>query len=167
VTIVRECPRFSRDERGMALIVVVFVLIAVLAGGLAAIALTSGELAGTYGHRSRAVAESCAQAAIEKIRTRMPTFTVGDIADTYALPSGSTLTISATHNGLGDGVSPVIDVPTTSYDMTAMLAGENVTNNMGTVGSGIRIVTVVATCSGPGNSTQEVQVLMRYGVPGG
>jgi len=162
-----EGRRVSRRQRGMALIVVVFVLVAVLAGGLAAIAITSGELAGTYGHRSRAVAESCAQAAIEKIRTRMPTFTVGDIADTYTLPSGSTLTLSAAHNGLSASASPVIDVPTTSYDMTAMLAGENVTNNMGTVGSGIRLVSVVASCTGPGNSTQEVQVILRYGVPGG
>lgn len=162
-----RAPSIRRSERGVALVVVVFILIIVLAGGLAAVALTSGELSSTYGYRTRMVAEECAQAAIEKIRAKLPELTVGEIEDTaFPLPSGGTVTIRAGHidglHGLAAGDSPIYELDPSSYDSAALLSGENITNSMGTAGAGLRLMTVVATCEA-GGSRQEIQLVLRYG----
>ncbi len=153
-------------ERGMSLVVVTFVLIAVLAGGLAAVAIASAELSSTYGYRSRAVIDSCAQAAIEKVRAKLPDLTVADIGDSFPLPNGGTLTISGVHGSLQPTDSPLVDLPAGGFDTAAFSSGENVTNSL-QVGAGRRLMTVVATCTGPGNSRQEIQLVLTYGVPTG
>jgi hypothetical protein len=165
--------RPSRHERGVALVVVVFVLIAVLAGGLAAVAIASGELAATYSYRSRAVVESCAQAAVEKVRAKLPTLTVADLEESFALPNGTSVKISARHMDesttgtlrISSSSSPLLPVASNTYDVSAFGNGMNVTNDLASSGStGMKIYSVVVTCEGPGGAKQEVQLLMRYGV---
>ena len=159
---------YKPGERGVALVVVIFVLIVVLMGGLAGVALTSAELSGTYGFRSRQVTESCAQAAIDKIRAGLPSLTVGGVADSFALPNGCTVSIRAGHvdglHGMASTDSPLLDVPAGSYDAASLNSGENITNAMGTAGGGKRLVSAIATCTGLGNSKQEIELVFRYGV---
>jgi FlaG/FlaF family flagellin (archaellin) len=176
-----------RHERGVALVVVVFVLIAVLAGGLAAIAIASGELAATYGYRTHATTGACAQAAIEKIRARMPTLTANDVYETYAVTdptSGKAFNVTITARHIDESnsssvlrtnatSSPLIVAPDGSYDAAALSTGGDITNRLLPVSSssagastlGLHVYSVVATCEGPGNSKQEVQLIMRYGIP--
>jgi hypothetical protein len=158
----------TRGERGAALPTVVFVLLIVLAGGLGAIAITSGELASTYGFRARAVTESCARAAVDQIRTRLspnpddplPT----NISGTTTLPNGIVLSYRMGHvNGSAPAISKVDGK---YYDATQMLLGEDLTNTGLTV-PGVNVYKITATCSSGGAGPQEVELLVKLGVPTG
>src|SRR5687768_5071294 len=103
----------NRGSRGATLLFVSFMLIIVLVGGLAAVAVTSGELAGSRGHRSRAATEACANAAIERIRSLLSnTINGGTIAqaDTVGTVTvgGTTLTYRAGHFG-APATNPLIE----------------------------------------------------------
>ena len=154
-----------QHERGAALITVVFVLLVVLVGGLAAVALTSGELESSRGHRIHATADACAQAAVERVRAQLPnaSVTVADSRGTL----GAEYSYTAGHYGetLADTEMPYVSLDASNFDMTSLYEGERAGNTLGNLGA-LKVVSITATCSGPGGSQHEVQLILRYGVPG-
>ncbi len=148
------------------MLVVVIVLALVLAGGLAAVAITSGELSGTQGYRTRITTEACAQLAIERIRALIAT---GNLGIDFAATAGTTTIGSTTLSFRGghynnDGATPVTVLDPGSYDVTSNYEGENATNSMGGGAISRKVLSTTAICSGPGYGTREVQVVFRYGV---
>ncbi len=102
----------------------------------------------------------------------MPSLTVGDINDsptsTYELPGGGTLTLRIGHlngdtGGLASSDSALKDLPLTSFDAATLSSGENITNAaVATTGGTPHLYSVVATCTGPGNAQQEMQMIFKY-----
>jgi hypothetical protein len=159
------------SERGSALLIITFVLIVVLAGGLAGIAVTNGELAGARGTRIRTTTDACADAAVERLRAMLPNVPTFDAtAGTMSIGSQS-LPYRAGHVD-GDGTeATIVEVSPSSFDMGSLYKGLNITNTMGTVmggnlAEGLRILRLTAVC-GDDNvyGKREVEVLLRYGTP--
>ncbi len=159
----------------MAILLVAFVLVMVLIGGLAAVAVTSGEISSSGGYRVRALTETCARAAADRVAQLLP--------DTEAVKAASgtmgSLSFHVGHilskNPKGD-VIPVVRLlgknakGQDTVDRTALagMYGEMTTNALpgsssGTGGYDVYGVTVV--CSGNGLSPREVEIIVRYGLP--
>lgn len=171
----------DQGERGAALIVVMFVMLSVLVGGLAAVAVTSGELSGAAGFRTRETTEACAEAGLEKIRALMPNATsFSEAAGT--LSSGVTLSYRPGHyNDQGDDhqdESAITILDPSQYALGALMQGSNVTNGLA-VGSGaspsgddaddgdlrtqINVISTTAICRGDKHGVREMQLIFRYG----
>lgn len=157
------------SERGMALIFVTILLVVVLVGGMALVATTSGELSSSRGYRARAVTDACAEAALQKVRALMPDVTFSQFDGTGGqLPVGSTTLTYRPSHYTGDGDAPVVILDAAQFDVSALFAGENITNVMGTVAGGnlqegINVVSTTVVCGGGGYGTREMQVVFRYG----
>lgn len=159
-------PLIPASERGVALIVVVVVLVIVLVGGLAAVAVTSGELSGARGYRSRQTTRACAEAGLELARSNLPDETAAAAAaSSLAGQANRTFSFGAGH--YGDSTADNLAVLSAeSYDAASLLSGRNVTNTLGSSGSGLegfQIMSLTSTCSAAGYGEQEVQVIFRYG----
>jgi Tfp pilus assembly protein PilX len=134
----------NTSERGTALIVVSFVLIIILVGGLAAIAVTSGELSSSRGYRTRQVTRTCAEAAIERARAIVAT-------TTQASGTLGNLTYQTGHYGDSSAQDTLTPLDAGSFDVVALFEGENVTNAMfDGSSSGLQVLAATATCSGSG-----------------
>ncbi len=148
-------------ERGVALVVVVVILLIVLVGGLATVAVTSGELGYAGGFRAKESTQSCAEAALEHARAVLPA------TDAISRDVGGGLTYMTGHTGASSATVTAVDVPNEAVDMTAVLEGENISNALvGTgAGSALRVMSVVTKCGGSGHADSETQLLFRYGTP--
>jgi Tfp pilus assembly protein PilV len=165
----------KRSERGAALLLVSFIMVIVLVGGLAAVAVTSGELASSRGYRTRQITLSCANGGLERIRANMPDFSAAS-AVSQGLTIGSTVdavTMRAGHYASsGTPQASVEALDPSDYDAAALFTGENITNVLlgapagGGVGSddaGLQVVGATAVCEGSGFGAREMQVIFRYG----
>ncbi|MBI5510362.1 MAG: hypothetical protein HY903_16525 [Deltaproteobacteria bacterium] len=157
-------------EHGMALLVVVVIMAIILVGGLAAIAITSGELDSSRGFRARAVTQLCAEAALEQIRAAMPDEAAANLVRDGAITVGaSSLSYQAGHYASGSAQVGVKAVSASGYDAAALYSGQNITNSLGpTAGTspgGVKVVSATATCKGTGYPEREVQIVFRYGTP--
>lgn len=144
--------------------VVTVILVIVLVGGLALVAVTSGEVGFAGGYRSREAARTCADAAVEHSRAILP--------DTTAISrsAGNGLTYMTGHLGTTSATATATDVPAESVDFSSVLEGENVTNSLpGSSGGGsaMRVMSVVTKCSGTGTGDREMELIFRFGVPMG
>lgn len=157
-------------ERGAALLTVVMILIVVLIGGLAAIAITNGELGSSRAFRGQAATEACANAALERVRALLPDATFDETAGSLAVGE-STFAFRGSHYTGDRGSSPIVALDATNFDANALYQGENITNNMGTVtgsmAEGYRVLSTTAICAGPGFGAREMQFVFRYGVSTG
>lgn len=171
-----------KAERGVALLTVAVVMVVALVLGLAAVAITSGELSSSRGFRTRAATDACVEAAVEKIRNLLPSAEVtafGDIASStwFDGSQGSWVTPSGTmKHGPGHYSGPAdeafIELDATDVDLSALFMGENITNVMGTVrggslAEGYHVLSAVAVCEGAGSGKREMQLVVRYGTPTG
>jgi hypothetical protein len=148
--------------------VVVIVLAVVLVGGLAAVAVTSGELAGSGAVRTKAVTAACAEAAVERIRGMLPNVDITQVTGTMSVGSSS---LNYGPDVVGSDEVALTALSPDQYDGSANYEGENITNKLvsGVIGSGantagIRMYRLTAVCSGPSYGRREVEVVMRYGV---
>ena len=149
-------------QRGTALLVVSFVLIIILVGGLAAVAVTSGELSSSRGYRTRQVTRTCAEAALERTRAIVAAGT------TQATGSLGTLTYQTGHYGDTSAQDTLVALDAGSFDVVAMFEGENVTNALfdGSA-SGLQVLSATATCAGSGYAEREMEMIFMYGNPMG
>lgn len=162
-----RCPR---DEQGAALLVVMCVMLAVLVGGLAAVAVTSGELGGAGGYRTRQTTEACAAAGLEKMRSLMPAATFADSEG--SVNAGVTLSYKAGHFDGPKGSEPFVVLDVSQYDAAALYAGQNITNMLGKAAGGdlrnsLNLISTTAVCEGVGHGKREMQLVFRYGTPAG
>lgn len=160
----------KRSERGAALLLVSFIMVIVLVGGLAAVAVTSGELASSRGYRTRQITLSCANGGLERIRANMPDISAASVVS-QGLTIGGTanaVTASAGHYG-GTPPTSVRALDTSEYDAAALFTGENITNVLGTGGggggndAGLQVIGATAVCQGSGFGAREMQTIFRYG----
>ena len=160
----RRAPRGLKvTERGSALLVVSFVLIIVLVGGLAAVAVTSGELSSSRGYRTRQVTRTCAEAAIEHARARKQVSDVKQVTDTLG-----NLTYRTGHYGDASAQDTFEPLDASSFDAVALFEGENITNAMFDGSSeDLQILAATATCSGSGYGEREMELIFMYGNPRG
>lgn len=162
-----------RAERGAALILVVIIVVVMLIGGLALVGVTNSELSSSRGYRSRAVTDACVEAAVEKVRALLPNVPITAFANTggQLAVGGQTLTYTPGHI-TGPSTVAIYTLDGSQFDISALYAGENITNVMGTAASSstddaLRIVTSTVVCSGNNYGTREMQVVFRYGTPMG
>lgn len=162
-------PKSGQSERGAALLLVSFMMVIVLVGGLAAVAVTSGELASSRGYRTRQITLSCANGGLERIRANMPDvdvatgvnegLTLNGIADAVTMRAGH-------YSSTGTPQASVAAIDTSDYDVSALFSGENITNVIG--GSeGPKAYRATAVCEGSGFGAREVQIVFRYGTAAG
>ena len=165
--------RLARAERGAALLVVTFLLVIVLVGGLAAVAVTSGELASSSSYRARAATEACAQAAIERIRALVTDTMTASATEGTIDVGGRVLRYRSGHYGVAS-LEPLTELTPDQFDPTALVEGMNITNNLwqggggggsggGLCTSGVHILTTTVTCSGDGFGEREIQLVLRCG----
>lgn len=148
-------------ERGAALVIVSFIMAILLVGGLAAVAITSGELASSRGYRSRQVTQACAQAGLEHVRAALVDTPADEIEIEETL--GPVTYRTAHYGGLA---STVTELSASSYDSAGLYDGENVTNAISGGGSGgVQVLAVTTQCSGSGFGEREMQMVFRYGTP--
>ena len=155
-----------QNERGASLIVVVVVLVVILIGGLAAIAVTSGQLSKTRGFRTKAVDEACAEAGLARMRAMMPNVSSFDATEGTISGSGIELTYRAGHYD-GDGTSPLEVLDPSTYDASSLYVGENIANVLGSGGggnlsTGVHLIRMTAVCGGTGHGTREVETIFKY-----
>jgi hypothetical protein len=172
------------SERGASLLVVTFVMVLILVGGLAAVALTSSELSGARGYRTRAVTEDCAIQAARRLQamatdvTNPPTFanTSGSIglgtttgsnptySFNYAVGHYDDPGVDGTNQADGSPKSTLRLVSASSMDMAAFCEGTNVSNILcGNGSGGAGVVAATATCKGSGFGEREVEVIFQTG----
>ncbi len=142
-----------RRERGAALLLVTIILIVVLVGGLAAVAVTSGELSSSRGYRTRQVSEACANIALEKVRAtlEMPDLTAELATSGTITAGGSSLDYKVGHYGTGVAAVRVLDAA--SFDTASLDAGENITNSLAPGGGLKQVLAVTAVCPGQSPNT--------------
>ena len=162
--------RGTHGERGASIIVVTVVLVVVLIGGLAAIAITSGQLSRTRGFRLQAADQACAEAGLQRLRASLPT-----VPDSFDATEGTvatmdgTLTYRAGHYS-GDGAATIDVLGQSEFDASSLYVGENITNMLGSTGTeylatGLNMLRITTVCGGPGYGQREVETILRYGTP--
>ncbi len=159
--------RPRRSERGMALLLVVLIMIVVLAGGLAAVAISSSEIASARGYRTKQVTEACGAQALARIRAGLDEAGTSPAYDDTegALSLGrSALTYRAGHYD-GDGeLNAVRELDPQSVDMSSLYEGENITNFQGAGGANaLRVLTTSTVCGGSGFGAREMQLIFSFG----
>jgi hypothetical protein len=164
----KVCVKCLKHERGIALLVVTVILVIVLVGGLAAVAITSGQLDSSRGFRARQSSQSCAEAGLEKIRAVMPDLAAANLV-TGSLNAGGALTYAAGHYAGASGGTAVETLSPAAFDGAALFSGENITNSLGAgaVGSGssvgVGLYSATSVCSGTGSPPREMEIVFRYG----
>lgn len=165
---------FSRRERGQVMIVVMFVMLVILVGGLAAVALTSSELTATGGYRTRATGDQCAAQALYRLRAA--TSDIGSLPS-YGATSGNVQVGGASvpyyighyltqlNAGVPTSSQPVWRQISAQYvDLRAALQGQNATNLIGT-GSGLtqQFFAGTAVCGGSsGYGAREIEIITSF-----
>ena len=165
-----------RSERGAALLLVSVLMVIVLVGGLAAVAVTSGELASARGYRARQVAMACAEAGLAQVRATIPDVTNAKIVDgTFKIGAvNSAVRYRAGHYDTGNIAQDAVSVlDPSSFDAAALLEGENITNNLGLSGgvgedgsiTDMAVLGVTSTCGGSGYGAREMEMVFLWGTP--
>ena len=165
----------QQSERGAALLLVTFILIVVLVGGLAAVAITTGELNSSRGFRTREAALACGGAALQNIRSQMPTWAASSDwtsanawSDTLQVAAGGTslTTKSGHYSGTMTSIAPI---DSKSFDASALFSGANIANKLAGSGGGMQVIRATAICVDtsimPAYPTREVETIFRYGIP--
>lgn len=173
VTTLGSLRPLDAKSRGMALLVVVFVMLVILVGGLAAVALVSGDLSSAGGYRARSVADSCAAQALYQLHalttdpTNPPQYTAA--AGNLSLGSGGTLPFAIghyDHPGV-DGSSPPVwrTVSGQFLDSRSFYEGQNVTNLVPGGGMALQVVAATAICGGgsSGYGQREMEIITTTG----
>jgi type II secretory pathway pseudopilin PulG len=163
-------PAIAKGERGSSLILVVIVLVVTLIGGLAAVAITSGQLAKSRGFRVQALDQACAEAGLARVRASLPNIPTFDDSEGTISAGATTLTYRAGHYD-GDGTAAIEVLDPGSFDSSSLLAGENITNVLGTgggdLGTSVHVLRITAVCGATGHGEREVETIFRYGLPTG
>ena len=166
-----EAPKVTGAQRGASLIVVVVILAVVLVGGLAAVAITGGQLSKTRGFRTKAIDQACAEAGLRRMRAMLPTIANHDATEGTITSGGTTLTYRAGHYD-GDGANPFEVLEAEEFDVNSLFVSENITNVLGTTGgtdisTGIHVIRLTTVCGADGHGEREVETIVRYGLPVG
>jgi hypothetical protein len=166
-----QAPTARKHERGATLILVTVLLVIMLVGGLALVALTSGEVTGSRGFRTKESTEACADAGLQKMRSLLPDSNASaGVSSSVAVPGGNTLTFRSGHYTGGAATTSGVEVlDQTTFDSSGLYDGQRITNQVTgstTAGYGVRMLAMHATCGGAGSGETETEMVFRYGIPG-
>ena len=171
MTMPKALRRTRAGERGASLIVVTVVLLVILVGGLAAVAVVNGQLERSRGYRTQEASEACARAALERARAYLPTNPAGsDITSSVAVP-GAGLTYYAGHysaKNLSTTNTAIEVLDPSTFDASALYQGENIANVLGAgsgaMDEGVHVLKVTTICEGPHYPAREVETIFKFGI---
>jgi hypothetical protein len=165
-------------ERGQVMLIVMFVMLVILVGGMAAVALTSSELTASGGFRTRSVGDQCAAQALYQLRSattdvgNLPGYTSGIGYGTVPISSANVpyfighYNTSLNTSGQPNTTQPTWRAISSQYiDLRSQLQGKNATNVIGT-GSGLtqQVFAGTAVCGGVGSGygAREMEVITTF-----